>query len=183
MSLWSLDDHRYATWRLGRKLFGGLGFGEFPTTPTGLVVGECRSPNTDARTPLFPHPPTSTAGRLLQYAEMAAGDYLGKLERVNQCVDEWSDREAVTRLRDIVAWLLSQPVTPRVLLLGRSVQKVWRVSGKSSFGSEVWRHDGQVLHVAWVAHPSGLSRVYNDPDTRVKAGRAVRWCAGMEEKI
>jgi hypothetical protein len=157
--------------------------GELPTSPSGLIVGECRGPNTDGRTPLFPHPTGSTAGRLLQYAQMTHRDYLGRLERVNQCVDEWSDVEAMARLREIVGWLMMQQPTPRVLLLGRQVQRIWCVSSQSNFGSEVWCHDGTELQVAWIAHPNGLSRVYNDQDTRVKAGRAIRWCAGLEEML
>lgn len=181
MTLWSLTDHRYVTWRLGRKVFGYDG--EMQVSPSGLLVGECRGPNTDGRTPLFPYPCFSAAGRLMQYAQMTPSDYLGRLERVNQCADEWSEEEAAVRLRQILSWLMTQSPTPRVLLLGRRVHRTWSVSSPANFGSEIWMSDGLALQIAWIAHPSGLSRVYNDPDTRVKAGRMVRWCAGMEESL
>lgn len=181
MTLWSLNNHRLTTWRLGRKLFGFDA--EFPEHPSGLLVGECRGPNTDARTPLFPFPTYSAAGRLIQYAGLAPQDYLGRLERVNQCVDEWSDEEAAIRMRDILAWIMQQPKTPRVLLLGRRVQKAWNLGDQPAFGNDVWFDGDLTIEFAWIAHPSGLSRTYNDADTRVRAGRAVRWCAGLEDTL
>lgn len=178
MSLWLLNHHRLATWRIGRSVFNYGGETGWLSVPRGLVVGENPGPNSDPRTPLFPSPAVSAAGRMLYYSGVTPADYLGRLERVNQCVGWWCDGEAVMRLREIVKWLLLPENTtrgfpPRVLLLGRKVQEIWGVRGE--FGFERWGG----LQICFAPHPSGLNRAYNDDRNKARLGRYVRWCAGL----
>lgn len=170
--------HREVTWRMGRTLLGAEGL--LPLRPVGLVIGECPGANTDSRMPMFPHPPSSAAGRLMQFGGLTPTEYLSRLERVNQCELVWNSHEATSRRRLILEWLDEQTATGpeiRVLLLGRRVQSVWGVKSESGFGVQM----AHGRRVAFVMHPSGLSRVYNDELNRQIAGSYLRWCAGLEQ--
>jgi hypothetical protein len=110
----------------------------------------------------------------MRYGALTPAEYLGRLERVNQCQQVWSDYEAKIRQREIIKWLLSNP-GHRVLLLGRQVQKIWDIEKKGGFGYVRW----DSLQIAFAPHPSGMSRIYNDPENQKRLGRYVRWCAGL----
>ena len=153
--------------------------GELPPA-RGLLVGECLGPNTDPRTPMFPSPPNSAAERLMKYGGLTPEEYLGRLERVSQCVFTWDDFEALERQKLIVRWLF-QPENQyrgmplRVLLLGRRVQQSWSIVKTGGFGYERWMG----IQVAYAPHPSGLSHTYNDPSARARMRRYLRWTAGL----
>jgi len=180
ISLWSLDDHRLISWRLGRSLFtidDGFKSG-FPSLPRGLVIGECSDPNADLRTPLFPNPMTSTAGRLMRFGQLTPSQYLGRLERVNQCDYVWDEFVAIARLRLMIRWICEHPGI-RILLLGRKVQRVWGIGSNDGFGDGFGYERWMDVPVAFAPHPSAHNRVYRDRKAQIRLGRRLRWVAGL----
>lgn len=168
-------------WRLGRKHFGYQG--DVPR-PVGMLIGEAPGPHTDARLPLFPLPNASAAGRLLKYSDVEPIDYIGKLVRMNLCVEEWSERGAIAGVARALEFLLNpknyhrgRPL--RVLLLGRRVADAWNC-GKAQFGYEARRsaYGFPGIQLVWIPHPSGRNLAYNDRRNQLRARRAVQWVLG-----
>lgn len=145
----------------------------------GLVVGECPGPNTHADSPLFPWPPSSSAGRLMSMGDLVPGEYLGGLLRRNLVDDrEWCESDGEERAREIMSALFDEPADLRVVLCG------WRVA--AAFGAknlEYWQPKklecGQTAVV--IPHPSGRNRVYNEEAARATTGSWLRW-ASLGEK-
>lgn len=141
---------------------------------TGLLVGECPGVNTRSYLPLFPYPTNSAGGRLLKYSAMTPGQYLGRLRRTN-FYEHHQLRWPGLRSTNVRALELheefAQGAQRRVVLLG---SKVGRAFGFDAF----WQmsEKDEVEYVV-IPHPSGLSRVYNDPKARVAARAAVQWAA------
>lgn len=145
---------------------------DYMSPPTALVVGENPGPNTSPDMPLFPWPPASSAGRLLAMSELEPGQYLGGLYRRN-LVDEiaWVGARAELRARAITTALFDRPSELRVILCGVRVCEAF--GGRREF----WiphRLDSRQTAVA-IPHPSGLNRLYNDPEARARTRAAVRW--------
>lgn len=145
----------------------------------GIVIGENPGPNTHPDLPLFPDPPTSSAGRLLAMSGLKAGEYLGGLYRRN-LVDhhEWSWSEARETARELLTALFDQPKNLRVVLCGLKVAKAFDAPG------DFWdpfRLDTRQTAVV-IPHPSGMNRLYNDRVNRNLTGRWMRWAALGEDQ-
>lgn len=174
--------HRVA-WQYGKGKFSLSGD---PPRPRGMLVGECPGPNTDARLPLFPDPPGSSAARLMRYARVTPAAWLGKLVRVNMCDGRWSKRRAVAGRARILEYLFDpanivdgDPL--RVLLLGVKVARAWGCHGQFGYNANMYSTvDGSPanLRVAWIPHPSGRNLAYNDQDNQLCAAHAVLWAMG-----
>lgn len=172
-----------AAWRLGRSHFNYKG--DLPS-PRGLLIGEAPGPNTNVKLPLFPEPRTSAAGRLLAYAGIEASEWMGKLIRMNLCDGPWSERRACAGRARAIEYLLDsanfvdgKPL--RVLLLGDRVRRAFSCYGP--FGYVVHQYPADVnVHVAWIPHPSGRNRIYNERKNQLRARSAVLWAIGERAK-
>lgn len=165
-------------WRIGARLFGYSSAS--PPAPRGLIIGECPGPRTDPRMPLFPNPENSTGARLLGYSNMSERDYMGLLMRTNLCPTTWYDDIAELRVEHLKRAIVRFDSSLRVLLLGAKVEAAWGIRSRYKFGEARVFVDDVPISLAWIPHPSGLNRIYNDEESQRLAGRYVRWCAGME---
>ncbi len=151
----------------------------------GLIVGEAPGPRTSSQLPLFPYPARSTGGRLLEFAGMPIGSYLGRFRRRNlqptpESFSAASDALAAHELRGILARDLElrraaagPEVTPlRIVLLGQRVA--------NAFGIRLpFQHVPLEDHeYATIPHPSGRNAVYSDDRIKSAASTALRWAAG-----
>jgi len=185
VSPWAEIERRHAMawsrWLTAERLLGP------PPRPRGLIVGEAPGPNTDARFPLFPHPSNSAGARLLKYSGVEPTTWLGKLVRVNLCDGAWSARRAAAGRARVLAYLLDdanfydgEPL--RVLLLGARVARTWSCYGSFGYVEEHLYQGGgvndRVIRMAWIPHPSGRCRLYNDRRNQLRARRAVLWALG-----
>lgn len=181
MNIFPSPNQRELEWRLGAEKFGYTG--RLPGIPRGLVIGEAPGASTDPRLPLWPDPPGCAGARLMEYSGATFEEYVGRLRRVNQCVDKWDDTQARHRLVEILVWLTSESSwtpngeTLRVVLLGRRVATAWGCSA-TLFGLRTVNG----VEVAWIPHPSGRNLVYNDRDAQLKAGRVVKWAMGARRQ-
>lgn len=144
----------------------------------GLIVGENPGKHTHPDMPLFPWPPTSSAGRLVGMSGVTAGEYLGGFYRRN-LVDAraWDAAAAARRARSIVTALFEMPRDFAVVLCGRKVREAF---GLRSAAWEPVRLESRQICVA-IPHPSGLNHVYNDQSARDLTRRWIRWAALGEE--
>jgi hypothetical protein len=156
-----------------------LGVTRYADRVTGLIVGENPGPNTHPDLPLFPWPPTSSAGRLLAMSRLEPGVLLGSLYRRNLVDDRYWDREdAALRARSIVTALFDQPRDLRVLLCGKRVARAFGFKDLPTW----YPHKMVSRQVcAVIPHPSGMNRVYNDSEARERTGGWIRWAVGLEE--
>lgn len=145
----------------------------------GLVVGQNPGPNTHPDLPLFPWPDTSSAGRLVEISGLTPGQYLGGLYRRN-LVDAhlWRKSRARRRARSILTALFDMPKSLRVVLCGVKVMRAFDLR------EEPWKlfclESRQACVV--VPHPSGLNRVYNDEEARLRTRAWMRWAALGEDR-
>jgi hypothetical protein len=152
----------------------------YPHEVRGLLVGECPGPNTHPELPLFPWPATSSAGRLVQMAEMTPAQYLGGLYRRNLCDEHEFDRnDAAQRARELLTCLFDLPRSFRVVLCGWKVARAFDVSV-----TEFWKSSRLESRQRFVVipHPSGRNLVYNDSEARDRTRAWLRWAALGEER-
>lgn len=167
-------EQRIAEFRLG------VPRGTYDGPPVGLIVGEAPGPNTHARLPMFPFPPTSAGGRLMAMSGLPPNVYLGRFFRRNlfeTYVDAtpWVAKVARERALELARWI-EETGSLRVVVCGVRVAE--------AFGMTLWGRsqsaDGRSAFVS-IPHPSGLTRVYNDPRAREAARTALQWAAGLGE--
>lgn len=156
-----------------------LGVTEFRSPPRALIVGECPGANTSWATPLFPHPPTSSAGRLMEMAALDPAEYLGHFYRRNLCDGKiWQYSAARRRARAIVTALFDAPRDLRVVLCGNKVAGAFDLE-RHGFWSAIRLESRQTAVI--VPHPSGVNRVYNQREAQLMTGAWIRWAALGEE--
>ena len=122
----------------------------------------------------------------------AAGEYLGRLHRVNLLTrhpgDAWPTMAAADRAAEIHDWVVDDwrvrcwdrtgtanavdVKVLRVLLLGKRVGEAFGMEAPFTESD----HHGVVYRL--IPHPSGKSLAYNDENARVGARAAVLWAAG-----
>lgn len=152
--------------------------------PEGVIVGESPGPNTAGRRPLMPWPAGASGERLMKFADMTPGQYLGRFVRFNLFpfhvpADEWNveraQRSAVTLRDSLVA-----EGTWRIVLLGARVAKAFGIDSPWTRVEEFHANatGGTVITLVALPHPSGLNHDYNNERVRYAAGAAVRWAAG-----
>lgn len=153
---------------------------EYARPVRGLLIGENPGPNTSWATPLFPWPPTSSAGRLMDMAALDGSEYLGCLLRRNLCDEpKWFEGKARLRARAILTALFDMPKELRVVLCGVKVADAFDVRHKTEFWMPVKLESRQTAVV--IPHPSGMNRIYNDREARLMTGAWLRWAAMGED--
>jgi len=156
-----------------------LGVEKFAEPVRALIVGECPGPSTSWATPLFPDPPTSSAGRLVEMSALEPGEYLGHFYRRNLCDGkQWRYSEARRRARAIVTALFDAPRDLRVVLCGQKVAGAFDLE-RHGFWRPIKLETRQTAVV--VPHPSGVNRIYNRKDAQLMTGAWIRWAALGEE--
>lgn len=156
-----------------------LGDAELPM-PIGLLVGEQPRPGGNPKLPLWPWPKNCAGERLFRMSGMTMLDYLTKLARVNMSrepVARWNKNWAGRRAEFLTTAL---PRNARVVLCGSRARDAFRIGewfepvDLANLEFEIPR--GWARAVA-IPHPSGRNEIYNDPRTRMQAGRWLRWAA------
>lgn len=144
-----------------------------------VVLGMNNPHSDDPQDVLSPRFPGSAGCRLYQMVRdvdptLSEADYLTYLDRRNLMAgDKWCPSVAKVMSSDLRASLSGR----RVVMLGTLVPP--------ALG---FRHDGQWynwreadLTYCVVPHPSGLSRVYNDPEYRKRTGRLLAELIGEQK--
>lgn len=166
-----------------------FGHDEPPRSPV-LLIGEDNPRSMDPRHALHFFPSSSAGGRLRAILGLARGDYLN-LWRADLCVGRWNTRAARERARD----LLTDPDPPWdvVVMLGVKVASACRYPHALFTVSHAWVHANRIdydeppgyvrrvgpgeFRAVSLPHPSGLSRVWQDPRSWSRAQMLVRAAA------
>lgn len=126
-----------------------------------LLVGESNPYGSDPKYALYPAPDGCSGHRLCcLILGMRRRDYIASFDRVNLCDGKWSIGDA--RMKALSLW--SNP--GRFILLGSKVCKAW----ETPFIPFSVIDGGTCLVLP---HPSGLCRIWNEPDAIARARDAV----------
>lgn len=158
-----------------------------------LLVGEQlpSGASLETHSPLYPHPPACSGGRLRETSGLLPRDYLIGFDRVNLLpypglwVREKARWHALNLLR---GGLMRDRLT---ILLGARVRAafdglLWRpVDAPEWFELRELNYlrglgEYAGVDVVAVPHPSGRSRVWHDPETRERACALLRGAAGVD---
>lgn len=142
-----------------RPLIGSSVRGLTKPRARAVLVGEHNPYSTDPRYCLYPHPPTSAAGRLCRILGLNVRQYLARFDRYNLIAgdERWSAPLARLRAASIEA---AYPDTP-LILLGARVADAFDVNGPPWHCHCV---QGGRPRYFLIPHPSGRSRAWNRPD-------------------
>lgn len=112
---------------------------------------------------LFHLPRTSSGNRLREHLGLSDVEY-SKLAKVNICQGRWS----LPAARSAADIFLSMGTTTVFVLLGAKV--------RAAFGGPAFFEAGQQRGHLLLAlpHPSGLNRIWGEPDARSRARRLLR---------
>lgn len=160
--------------------------------PTAIIMGEAPGPNTSPWCPMFPFPPKSAGGRLMQISGMLPVLYLSVFARHNLLTwypgERWPTSEAegaavrfVERLGHLcVALDRAGRERPRVVTLGVKVGAALGQEREKHGWWHQWVIDAQgPVEVCAIPHPSARNLIYRDPDQVKQAARLLRWAARM----
>lgn len=160
----------------------GLSISDVEGPPVALMVGEAPPAAMGSCLPLFPHPSTSSAGRLLKLSGLTPGVYLGRFYRRNlfDVYQPWSVVAAREKADAIRAWARTLG-NLRVVLMGQKVTEAFGLAGFFSRVEEFHPDDegGFTQHWVSIPHPSGNNRLYNRDDVRRAAAATMMWAAGL----
>lgn len=133
-----------------------------PAVDAPMLVGECNPYGSDPRYAMFPMPEWSAGGRLCNLIlSMQASKYLLLFNRANLCTGKWSLSEA-----RLSAQRMANPNQDckRLILLGAKVCSAFEVPFEPFLASE---------SLLILPHPSGLNRIWNDPNSIQQTRDAV----------
>lgn len=144
------------------------------TAPRPLLVGESNPYGSDPKYALYPYPERSAGGRLCQLImDIRLSEYIKRFDRVNLCAGKWSVKEA----REKMFELTRGPVRP-IVLLGAKVSAAFGFEFVPCSISFITKgngeHKGQSFRIAILPHPSGLCRIWNEPDAIERARKTLR---------
>lgn len=129
-----------------------------------LIVGELNPYGSDPAFALYPLPEHASGGRLCQLLNMSHGRYLALFDRVNLCEGKWEALKA----RDAARALRLDNAGRQMILLGRKVAGAFGFRDVPFFSRP--STDGRFL---LLPHPSGLCRVWNEPENQLRARELV----------
>lgn len=135
-----------------------------------LLIGEDNPYGSDPRFALYPRPVHSAGGRLChRVLQLTEKEYLGKFDRVNLCVGKWSIKEA---RRSAASLLIDRGDLQDYVLLGSKVCAAFDTPFEPF--TVQWRDTPVGGAMVVLPHPSGLSRLWNEPDSYEKARAVLR---------
>ncbi len=129
-----------------------------------LLVGEDNPLSDDPEYALFPYPKNSAGHRLQQILGLRKVTYL-KLSRVNLCSGGWDAIDARIKANE----LRLAPDYSTIATLGRKVATAFSLYGTFF---NVIPEEGTTF--VMLPHPSGLSRVWNDPTAPLRVRVIMR---------
>lgn len=137
--------------------------------PRPWLIGELNPYGADPEYALYPLPEYASGGRLARILRMSRGQYLRAFERRNLCTGKWSAPDARKTATAVLTCAQGAPL----VLLGAKVSKAF---GFDEFLPWMWHApspcDG-VGPVVVLPHPSGLNRLWNQPDAEQRARSLV----------
>lgn len=143
-----------------------------------LLIGQAPSAATNPDLPLYPHNRSCAGGRLVEFFGITKGEYLNSYDRCNLLPFYPGKSGRGDRFPMREARLCASAVSP--FLSGRVVIFVGR-SVATAFGYDkrvidffTWRERtrrGSPFTFGLIPHPSGLNRVFNSTESRVRAKR------------
>lgn len=144
-----------------------------------LLVGELNPYGADPEFALYPLPVHASGARLQEILGLSNRDYLHGHDRVNLCTGSWSAKKGREQARELLE--AREPGTG-VVLLGSKVAH----AAELPYPGGVLHVTARQLHVLVLPHPSGLNRVWNNPDAARDARErydALRAAVGYELMI
>lgn len=130
-----------------------------------VLVGMNNPYGTDPRYALYPLPRRATGHRLYEMLcdavpEATMRDYVDRFDRRNLLFGAWSDARAGESAPALWRSLAGR----RVCVLGAKLRDLLPVSPPNGWPLGLWltEYPGATSY-AWLPHPSGLNRAYNDP--------------------
>ena len=146
-----------------------------------LLVGEVNPHGLDPRHALYHLPRASSGNRLRCILGLTDLEYHRLLDKVNLCVGEWSARQAAPLLAELV--LRNSAGRTVIVLLGARLRAAARTllrrgllpEAEVGFFTKITLGSGVVL--AFLPHPSGLCRLWNEPGAPVRARALLRQVA------
>lgn len=140
-----------------------------------LLVGEANPYQTDPRLAqryaLYPDPPNCAGWRLCHtIMQLEEDEYLRRFDRVNLCDGKWGIKEARARAEELSK---SHDV---IVFLGAKVSKAFDCKFEPFWVSQRFTINGVLSpqRRVMLPHPSGLSRVWNEPGAYERARVALR---------
>lgn len=144
-----------------------------------LLVGESNPYGGDPQFALYPAPDGCSGARLCSLIlGMRVKDYLREFERCNLCDGPWDAKQARERAKEL---LIEGQKTrrPALILLGQKVARSFVGPTASPPFSIEHIHAGSTLNfettvtTLFLPHPSGLCRLWNEPQAFAHARRLV----------
>lgn len=136
-----------------------------------VFVGELNPYGCDPDMALYHLPRHASGNRLREHLGLTDATY-SQIKKVNLCTGKWSLKAAREACWDI-------EVTYDVLvLLGAKVRSAFKVPDLQLFCA-TWQRPTYI----WLPHPSGLNRVWNQPDARAREvlAEVVPWISWGEQ--
>ncbi len=132
-----------------------------------LLVGELNPYGPDETFALYPSPRGSAGQRLAEFVMgLDRADYLRRFDRANLCTFKWSVPAARERAGELL-----QRDNPVLVLLGAKVAGAF---GQIFEPFTVRRTALASRTLVVLPHPSGLCRVWNEPNAVARARAALR---------
>lgn len=145
----------------GGESFRSMRVREADPPPRPILVGESNPHSDRESNALYVLPPNAAGARLVKILGLTKERYLEVFDRTNLCARGWDLDEA----RDRACTLLQ--LDKPLILLGSKVCSAFRVEfAPFTFSSRT--------HMAILPHPSGRSRIWNDPRSYQHARDTLR---------
>lgn len=139
-----------------------------------LLVGEANPYGGDPDYALFPYPERSAGARLCKkILRLQRREYLQRFDRVNLCPEKWSVPIARGHM-----WRLRTTKRSVFVLLGSKVTHAFEFNYEP-FTVKIACVTFGIRKFVILPHPSGLSRIWNEPGSFDKARGALK-LAGIE---
>lgn len=130
------------------------------------LIGEANPYGADPKYALYPLPERASGARLCEILGLSAKEYLRIFQRRNLCPQDWDTKTARASAQNILAEAGNG--SPVIVALGAKVAK--------AFGLTVEQFDVEPVGCALILrlpHPSGLCRVWNEPNAVQRARQAL----------
>lgn len=132
-----------------------------------LLIGEANPYGADPYFALYPYPKNASGDRLCRLImKMTPAQYLRDFDRINLCPTKWSAPVARERAQAILKSDMED-----LVLFGAKVSNAFGLPYEpfKFFSND----DGSGPSIAILPHPSGLNRIWNEPDAYDRAHLAL----------
>ncbi len=129
-----------------------------------LLIGESNPYGSDPYFALYPSPEGCSGHRLCcLILKMRRKNYLDAFDRANLCDGPWDARQARERAGEL--WKEARRLErPALILLGQKVARAFAVPGQRPADPFTIETNCTNTVVLTLPHPSGLCRLWNEPD-------------------